>query len=440
MRTSVDVKLKEYDLKLLEKEYDRISIFVEDTKKLDRICNSVNKLTNGTILKAISSKEFEKKSCGDVLTISFPSALRAKYLDIVKWSKSGKPIDARKAGVNLAKKSNKNDILMCVGIQKFSDELIKGYLLRRYEFSDYKASDDKDALDKIKNIFDKIGDFEKAGFNRKESVAPSLDPEELFGTLPRKRSDQYDMMDIINRMIDADTFEEYKSGYGQTIVTGYARIDGWAVGIVANQRKIVKTKKGEMQFGGVIYSDSADKATRFIANCNQKKIPLVFLQDVTGFMVGSKSEHGGIIKDGAKMVNAVSNSVVPKFTVVVGNSYGAGNYAMCGKAYDPRLIVAWPSAELAVMSGNSAAKVLMQIEKASLEKSGEKLSEADEKALFDKIKNRYDDQVSPYYAAARLWTDAIIDPRDTRKWISMGIEAANHAPIEKDFNLGVIQT
>ncbi|ARN71630.1 MULTISPECIES: acyl-CoA carboxylase subunit beta [Nonlabens] len=306
--------------------------------------------------------------------------------------------------------------------------------------TDYKASDDKDALDKIKNIFDKIGDFEKAGFNRKESVAPSLDPEELFGTLPRKRSDQYDMMDIINRMIDADTFEEYKSGYGQTIVTGYARIDGWAVGIVANQRKIVKTKKGEMQFGGVIYSDSADKATRFIANCNQKKIPLVFLQDVTGFMVGSKSEHGGIIKDGAKMVNAVSNSVVPKFTVVVGNSYGAGNYAMCGKAYDPRLIVAWPSAELAVMSGNSAAKVLMQIEKASLEKSGEKLSEADEKALFDKIKNRYDDQVSPYYAAARLWTDAIIDPRDTRKWISMGIEAANHAPIEKDFNLGVIQT
>ncbi|GAK96393.1 methylcrotonyl-CoA carboxylase carboxyl transferase subunit [Nonlabens tegetincola] len=306
--------------------------------------------------------------------------------------------------------------------------------------TDYKASDDKDALDKIKNIFDKIGDFEKAGFNRKESVAPSLDPEELFGTLPRKRSDQYDMMDIIKRMIDADTFEEYKSGYGQTIVTGYARIDGWAVGIVANQRKIVKTKKGEMQFGGVIYSDSADKATRFIANCNQKKIPLVFLQDVTGFMVGSKSEHGGIIKDGAKMVNAVSNSVVPKFTVVVGNSYGAGNYAMCGKAYDPRLIVAWPSAELAVMSGISAAKVLMQIEKASLEKSGEKLSEADEKALFDKIKNRYDDQVSPYYAAARLWTDAIIDPRDTRKWISMGIEAANHAPIEKDFNLGVIQT
>jgi acetyl-CoA carboxylase carboxyltransferase component len=306
--------------------------------------------------------------------------------------------------------------------------------------TDYKASDDKDALDKIKNIVDKIGDFDKAGFNRKESVAPALDPEELFGTLPRKRSDQYDMMEIINRMVDAHTFEAYKDGYGQTIITGYARIDGWAVGIVANQRKIVKTKKGEMQFGGVIYSDSADKATRFIANCNQKKIPLVFLQDVTGFMVGSKSEHGGIIKDGAKMVNAVSNSVVPKFTVVVGNSYGAGNYAMCGKAYDPRLIVAWPSAELAVMSGNSAAKVLMQIEKASLEKTGEKLSEEDEKALFDKVKSRYDEQVSPYYAASRIWTDAIIDPRDTRKWISMGIEAANHAPIEKDFNLGVIQT
>ena len=306
--------------------------------------------------------------------------------------------------------------------------------------TDYKASDDKDALDKIKNIVDKIGDYDKAGFNRIESVQPELDPEELFGALPRERNAQYDMMELINRMIDAGTFEEYKAGFGQTIITGYARIDGWAVGIVANQRKIVKTKKGEMQFGGVIYSDSADKATRFIANCNQKKIPLVFLQDVTGFMVGSKSEHGGIIKDGAKMVNAVSNSVVPKFTIVVGNSYGAGNYAMCGKAYDPRLIVAWPSAELAVMSGNSAAKVLMQIEKASLEKSGKKLTEEEEKELFAKTKDRYDEQVSPYYAASRIWTDAIIDPRDTRKWISMGIEAADHAPIDKDFNLGVIQT
>ncbi|HRV55648.1 MAG TPA: carboxyl transferase domain-containing protein, partial [Mangrovimonas sp.] len=239
-------------------------------------------------------------------------------------------------------------------------------------------------------------------------------------------------------------YEEYKAGYGKTIITCYARIDGWAVGIVANQRHVVKTtgaktKPSEMQFGGVIYNDSADKATRFIANCNQKKIPLVFLQDVTGFMVGSKSEHSGIIKDGAKMVNAVSNSVVPKFTVVIGNSYGAGNYAMCGKAYDPRLIVSWPSAELAVMSGNSAAKVLLQIEKASLEKQGEKITPEKEEELFNKIKSRYDHQVSPYYAAARLWTDAIIDPLDTRTWISMGIEAANHAPIEKQFNLGVLQ-
>lgn len=306
--------------------------------------------------------------------------------------------------------------------------------------TDYKAKDDKDALDKIKRIMDKIGDYDKAGFSKVKALKPAKDPEELFGVLPRERTAQYDMMEIIERMIDAYTFEEYKSGYGKTIITGYARMDGWAVGIVANQRKVVKNAKGEMQFGGVIYSDSADKATRFIANCNQKKIPLVFLQDVTGFMVGSKSEHGGIIKDGAKMVSAVSNSVVPKFTVIIGNSYGAGNYAMCGKAYDPRLIVAWPTAELAVMSGNSAAKVLMQIEKASLEKSGKKLSEEEEKELFAKTKDRYDHQVSPYYAAARIWTDGIIDPRDTRKWISMGIEAANHAPITKDFNLGVIQT
>ena len=247
------------------------------------------------------------------------------------------------------------------------------------------------------------------------------------------------MREIIKRLVDAGDFEEYKEGYGQTILTGYARIDGWAVGIVANQRKLVKTKTGEMQFGGVIYSDSADKATRFIANCNQKKIPLVFLQDVTGFMVGSKSEHGGIIKDGAKMVNAVSNSVVPKFTIIIGNSYGAGNYAMCGKAYDPRLIVAWPSAELAVMSGNSAAKVLLQIETASLKKKGETITPEVEKELYDRIKARYDKQISPYYAASNIWTDAVINPLDTRTWISMGIEAANHAPIEKAFNLGVIQ-
>jgi len=305
--------------------------------------------------------------------------------------------------------------------------------------TDYKAKDDKDALDKIKNIVDKIGDFDKAGFNRIEAKKPTENPDDIFGILPASRSDQYDMLEIIKRLVDNSEFEQYKEGYGKTILTGYARIDGWAVGIVANQRKVVKTKKGEMQFGGVIYSDSADKATRFIANCNQKKIPLVFLQDVTGFMVGSKSEHGGIIKDGAKMVNAVSNSVVPKFTIVIGNSYGAGNYAMCGKAYDPRLIVAWPSAELAVMSGSSAAKVLMQIEKASLEKSGKPVDAEKEKELFDQIKQRYDDQISPYYAAARLWTDAIIDPLDTRKWISMGIEAANHAPIEKKVNMGVLQ-
>jgi len=306
--------------------------------------------------------------------------------------------------------------------------------------TDYKAKDDKDALTKIKNIMDKIGDFDTAGFNRKKAIKPKANPKEIFGILPKHRSEQYDMMEIIHRLVDESEFEEYKAGYGQTILTGYARIDGWAVGIIANQRKIVKTKKGEMQFGGVIYSDSADKATRFIANCNQKKIPLVFLQDVTGFMVGSKSEHGGIIKDGAKMVNAVSNSVVPKFTVIIGNSYGAGNYAMCGKAYDPRLIVAWPSAELAVMSGNSAAKVLLQIETASLKAKGEEITEKVEKKLFDKIKSEYDEQTSPYYAASRIWTDAVINPLDTRKWISNGIEIANNAPITKDFNLGIIQT
>jgi 3-methylcrotonyl-CoA carboxylase beta subunit len=305
--------------------------------------------------------------------------------------------------------------------------------------TDFKAKDDADALDRIKSIVSKIGDYDKAGFNRETPVKPALEPKDIYGILPKLRTDQYDMNEIIKRLVDNSEFDEYKAGYGQTIITGYARIEGWAVGIVANQRLVSKTKKGEIQFGGVIYSESADKATRFIANCNQKKIPLVFLQDVTGFMVGSKSEHGGIIKDGAKMVNAVANSVVPKFTVVVGNSYGAGNYAMCGKAYDPRLIFAWPSAELAVMGGTQAAKVLAQIEAASLKNKGEVVDEAKEKELFDKIKAKYDAQVSPYYAASRLWTDAIIDPLDTRTWISMGIEAANHAPIEKKFNLGVIQ-
>jgi acetyl-CoA carboxylase carboxyltransferase component len=306
--------------------------------------------------------------------------------------------------------------------------------------TDYKAESDKDALEQIQRIFDKMGEPDRQGFNRKKPVKPKAKASEIYGFIPEKRTDQYDMREIINRLVDQSKYDEYKEGYGQSIITAYARIDGWAVGIVANQRKVVKTKKGEMQFGGVIYSDSADKATRFIANCNQKKIPLVFLQDVTGFMVGSKSEHGGIIKDGAKMVNAVSNSVVPKFTVIIGNSYGAGNYAMCGKAYDPRLIVAWPSAELAVMSGNSAAKVLLQIEKSKLKAKGEKITEEKEKELFEKVKNNYDAQTSPYYGAARLWTDAIIDPIDTRKWISTGINVADHQIDMEKFNMGVLQT
>ena len=305
--------------------------------------------------------------------------------------------------------------------------------------TDYKATDDRDALDRVRRTMAKLADYEKAGFNRSEPHAPIKDPNEIYGILPKLRSEPYDMREIILRLVDNSEFDEYKEGYGQTLLTGYARIDGWAVGIVANQRKVVKSKKGEMQFGGVIYSDSADKATRFIANCNQKKIPLVFLQDVTGFMVGSKSEHGGIIKDGAKLVNAVANSVVPKFTIVVGNSYGAGNYAMCGKAYDPSLIVSWHSGNIAVMGGAQAAKVLLQIETATLKKKGEEITAEKEAALFKHIKDKYDEQISPYYAAARLWTDAIIDPLQTRQWISMGIEAANHAPIEKPFNLGVIQ-
>jgi len=285
----------------------------------------------------------------------------------------------------------------------------------------------------------KIGDFAQAGFNRIDTVKPAKNPEDIYGILPKSRNEQYNMKEIIERLVDNSEIQEYKENYGKTLICAYARIDGWAVGIVANQRKVVKNAKKEMQFGGVIYSDSADKATRFIANCNQKKIPLVFLQDVTGFMVGSKSEHGGIIKDGAKMVNAVSNSVVPKFTVIIGNSYGAGNYAMCGKAYDPRLIFAWPSAELAVMGGTQAAKVLLQIETASLKKQGVKITPEKEQEILETITNRYKKQTSPYYAAARIWTDAIINPLDTRKWVSMGIEAANHAPIEKKFNMGVIQ-
>lgn len=305
--------------------------------------------------------------------------------------------------------------------------------------TDYQCENDQDALEVIKNLVDKIGESSKAGFSRIKSAKPKLNPADIYGILPQSRTQPYDMKEIILRLVDDSEWEEYKEGYGQTILTGYARIDGWAVGIVANQRKVVKTKKGEMQVGGVIYSDSADKATRFIANCNQKKIPLVFLQDVTGFMVGSKSEHGGIIKDGAKLVNAVANSVVPKFTIIVGNSYGAGNYAMCGKAYDPRLIVAYPSANLAVMGGVQAAKVLLQIETATLKRKGETLSPEREQELLENIQKKYDEQTSPYYAAAHLWVDAIIDPLDTRQWISMGIEAANGAPLKKTFNMGVLQ-
>jgi len=306
--------------------------------------------------------------------------------------------------------------------------------------TDYKCKDDKDCLTRIRNIMSKVGDFDKAGFNRTEAKAPKKDPKEIVGIIPDARDKQYDMYEVIDRLVDDSDFEEYKEGYGQSIICGLARIEGWSVGIVANQRKVVKSKKGEMQFGGVIYSDSADKAARFIMNCNQKKIPLVFLQDATGFMVGSRSEHGGIIKDGAKLVNAMSNSVVPKFTIIIGNSYGAANYAMCGKAYDPRLIVGWPTAQVAVMGGAQAAKVLVQIEVASLKAKGEEITPEREAELFNKIKDRYDVQTTPYYAASRLWLDAIINPLDTRKWISMGIEAANHAPITKPYNVGVLQT
>lgn len=307
--------------------------------------------------------------------------------------------------------------------------------------TDYKSENDQECLKSIRAIFDKIGDYEKAGFSRETPAPPKKDEKEILGIMPETRDKQYDVHEILERLLDNSEFEEYKEKFGQTIICGLGRIDGWAVGIVANQRKVVKSKKGEMQFGGVIYSDSADKAARFIMNCNQKKIPLVFLQDVTGFMVGSRSEHGGIIKDGAKLVNAMSNSVVPKFTVVTGNSYGAGNYAMCGKAYDPRLIVGWPTAQIAVMGGAQAAKVLLQIQVASLKAQGKKeITPEEEKELLDKITERYTSQTSPYYAASRMWIDAIIHPLETRKWISMGIEMANHAPLTKAYNVGVIQT
>ncbi|WP_187264759.1 acyl-CoA carboxylase subunit beta [Pontibacter beigongshangensis] len=306
--------------------------------------------------------------------------------------------------------------------------------------TDYKCKDDKECLDHIRTIFDKLGENPRAGFSRATPAKPGLQEQELYGLVPADRAKPYDMMDIVLRLVDNSEFEPYKDLYGQTLICGLARIDGWAVGIVANQRKIVKSKKGEMQMGGVIYSDSADKAARFIMNCNQKKIPLVFLQDVSGFMVGSKAEHGGIIKDGAKMVNAMANSVVPKFTILIGNSYGAGNYAMCGKAYDPRLIFAWPTAQLAVMSGASAAKTLLQIQVSALKAKGEVITPEAEQELLERITAKYNEELSPYYAAARLWVDGIIDPLETRKVISMGIAAANHAPIEKPYNVGVIQT
>ena len=304
---------------------------------------------------------------------------------------------------------------------------------------DYKAKNDQDALNRIRALVEKIGDNPKAGFNRIKSLDPGMPSEEIYELLPNDKSQPYDTLKIIERVVDNGSIDEYKADYGKTLITLYARVDGWAVGIVANQRKIVKNKKGELQFGGVIYGDSADKATRFIGNCNQRKIPLVFIQDVTGFMVGSKAEHSGIIKDGAKMLNAMSNSVVPKFTIIIGNSNGAGNYAMCGKAYDPRLIFAWPGSKIAVMGGDQAAQVLLQIEKSKRKKEGEKTSQKKEKKLLNEIKSQYEKQTQAYYAAARLWTDAIIDPLETRKWISIGIDAANNAPIEKKFNMGLIQ-
>ena len=305
---------------------------------------------------------------------------------------------------------------------------------------DYKVENDKECLKTIRDIISKIGESQKAGFNREEPSLPKMSLEKLYGLLPAERSKPYASKKLLECLVDDSKFTEYKAGFGKTLITAYARIDGWSVGVVMNNREIVKNAKGEMQFGGVIYSDSADKAARFIMNCNQKKIPLVFIHDVTGFMVGSKSEHGGIIKDGAKMVNAMSNSTVPKFSIVIGNSYGAGNYAMCGKAYDPRLIVGWPTAEIAVMSGAAAAKTLLQIEISSLKSKGEEITKKKEEELFNKIKSKYDEQISPYYAASRLWIDAIIDPVETRKIISMGIEMANHNKDIEKYNVGVIQT
>ncbi|MBP6456069.1 MAG: acyl-CoA carboxylase subunit beta, partial [Chitinophagaceae bacterium] len=305
--------------------------------------------------------------------------------------------------------------------------------------ADYHFKTEKESLDQVKRIISKLGEKPKAGFDRIKPAKPTLKEEEIYGIYHPDNAKPYDILDIINRIVDNSEFDEFKKSYGKTIVCGYARIDGWAVGIVANQRLITKSGKGEMQIGGVIYGESADKAARFILNCNQKKIPLVFLQDVTGFMVGSKSEHSGITKDGAKLVNAVANSIVPKITIIIGNSYGAGNYAMCGKAYDPRFIYAWPNAKIAVMGGEQAAKVLLQIQVASMKKKGETIDAETEKIMLNEIIDKYNKQTSPYYAAARLWVDAIIDPLETRKVISNGILAANNNPNFEEFKLGVFQ-
>jgi acetyl-CoA carboxylase carboxyltransferase component len=305
--------------------------------------------------------------------------------------------------------------------------------------TDYKVKDDPAALKKIRSLIEKIGDRPKAGFQRTPTKAPKFDSLSLYNVLPKSRAQPYNTYEVLDRITDENSMDEYKKEYGQTLITTYAKIEGWSVGIIANQRKVVKSKTGEMQFGGVIYGDAADKATRFIANCNQKNIPLVFLQDVTGFMVGSKAEHGGIIKDGAKMVNAVANSVVPKFTIIIGNSFGAGNYAMCGKAYDPRFMLAWPTAKLAVMGGSQAANVLLQIEKASAKKSGTPIDDKKEALLREKIQKRYDEKTDILHAASQLWVDAVIQPEETRAWISMGIEIANNAPSQEKFNMGVLQ-
>lgn len=305
--------------------------------------------------------------------------------------------------------------------------------------TDYKMKDDTECLQTIRRLVKNLGPSETAGFTRHDPIQPEIDPEEMVRDFPEDRNRPYDVHKVIRGLVDEETFVEYKQGYGQTLVTGYARIDGWSVGIVANQRKVVKSKQGEMQIGGVIYSDSADKAARFVMNCNQKKIPIIFLQDVTGFMIGKRSEHGGIIKDGAKMVNAVANSTVPKITIITGNSYGAGNYAMCGKAYDPRYIYAWPTAQIAVMGGTQAAKVLTQIKVSSMEKKGKEISDDDRAEILERIKSRYDRQTDVRYAAARLWVDGIIDPADTRLKISRAITDANHNPEIGEFKTGVMQ-